>query len=70
MGNKLHKQHKMYMANANQSLAYPIRTMFHWFVLELENNIDRDVNLRDPVFGLYIYFMPNILRIITDWMNF
>ena len=35
MGNKLHKQHKMYMANANQSLTYPMRTIFHWFVLEL-----------------------------------
>ena len=31
--NKVHKQHEMYMANANQNLAYPTQTIFHWLAL-------------------------------------
>ena len=32
---KLHKQHEMYMANANHTLAYPTETIFHWLTLGL-----------------------------------
>ena len=35
MRKKQHKQHEMYMANANHILAYPRRTIFYWFVLGL-----------------------------------
>ena len=30
-----HKQHKIYMPNANPILAYPMRTLFHWLTLGL-----------------------------------
>ena len=33
MRKQIHKQHEMYMANANQTLAYPIRIIFHWLTL-------------------------------------
>ena len=32
---KVHKQHEMYVANVNQTLAYPTQTIFHWLTLRL-----------------------------------
>ena len=30
-----HEQHEIYMANTNQTLAYPMQTIFHWLALGL-----------------------------------